>query len=376
MSVWVRVNKVPLIFLGGVSDLTWTETYPGGLFDTASFSMPQLDPGFSHPALVRGARVEILDGPVILGAGILSEPDRAGWAFNAVGLWRAGANYPPVTLDTTSGLEVQTMVPDAAVDYAIAHLGLPWIRRTSIGADFVVVDANGGGTSTDITSIGDLLDSSAIARGKRWMVAADGEVMMLTDPAAATYNVTPGTVQMASADDDYYSDLYGLYQVQALSADGVTVITVTAIVGVSDPVSAARFGRKFKVIDLTGLGIQYKGTTTSQQSRQRAWIAANLSARLAQTGGRLFYTDTIDAMPFQILRGGISVHPSFVHPGMMIRVHGVLDGDGKPTFGLFVDLVVGTVVHIRDDALLTLTPVDFTPRDFTSVLADAVEVGS
>src|SRR5690348_9828641 len=80
----VKVGGYWLHQIGAYSDLTITDRWPGGCFE-ASWTL-ELPVGYPHPALRRGASVQVLDGGLVVWSGILSEPDRSTWECVATGL--------------------------------------------------------------------------------------------------------------------------------------------------------------------------------------------------------------------------------------------------------------------------------------------------
>jgi len=378
-GVSVVIDGYDLKALSPLTDLKWTRTYPGGL-STISWSMPALDKRFTHPLLERGALCRLMYGPVPLGQScVLAEPDRTSWSFTAAGIFTLAANFPALAADVppsgyTTGLSVQTTDPDDATDYAIASLGLTWAgRRGSLGAAIVDDSTTDDSDLSTSVTLADLYAQACSRDGTQWVIGADDYVQILTPPAADAapdWIVVPDTLQMGTADDDYYSDLYGLYQLTRIK--GGNPVTLTAVAHVFDAASRERFGTRSKIIDLTARGAN-SDTSTTGANEWTDTIVDDLTARLAKSGGRLGYTSQLDLLPHQLLSpGGVEADPNLVTEGQKVRVFGVADPAGNASPGLFTDLIIGTADRSADDPGISITPVGFNDRNLTGLLADSV----
>lgn len=326
-------NGVPLAAIAAYGDLSYTFRYPGGLYEV-SWTM-DLPPDYRHPALVRGASVELMDGPLRMGQAELSEPDRESWQLVATGICRADEEFPALdaSLDATT-------VADDAVDWAISE-GLPWVRNDSLSST-----AYGAATTDGLNILSTLLDAVAESEGKRKWVDADGIVTFRDDPTTPKWHLTPGVAVLGTADDEYASRVYLRYE-----TGSATFATVVAI----DAAAEARWGRKFYPVDATARGVM---TTLRAQNTADAILAGG-KARLAWTTG-------IEASPFELTTaGGVPADLAVVRAGDMLRLHGMFD---DLTGRHYTDIVLAEVTYKPGDNVIQLSPMGLAARTMQSVV--------
>ena len=332
--------------IGAYSDLTIIDRWPGGNFEV-SWTL-ELPVGYTHPALRRGASVQVLDGGLVVWSGLLSQPDRSTWECVATGLSReaesGSSNIAYMALDGSGN---STSIPDVAIDAAIAR-GLPWVRRDSFSATAYTDNAD---NSEPLRSLGDLLDLVATEAGKRWAVWADGAVVLAADPTTPTWHLTPGAADLGYADDEYASTILGRY----LRKSDLTYQTV--IITDADA-EAARGHREFSV-DLTSLG----PITTAKATGIANGILAKGKSRLGWTNG-------IEAGAWDITTpGGVSADLTLINAGDMIRLHGIWD---ERLSVPYLDVVIGERRYTVGEQTVQLTPVDYQARTLASVVEDVV----
>ena len=337
-NLQMRVNGTWLSSVAPWGDLTYSTLADGGC-GQASWNM-QLPRGSRHRSLRRGGIVEVRAGTQNLFKGVLAEPDDndEGWAFHADGLYTEGTGYMAfdAALNTTS-------TPDTAIDQAIAR-GLRWNRPTSIGSTpFVNGDATEG-----LQSVPQLLDDYAQSVSKRSGVDAAGNVFMRSDPTLPTWHMTPGSGVFGLADDEYASDVYLRYFT-------TTLALATAHAG--DAAAAARFGRKEYAIDGRDLG-PLTGPVADGYA----------AGFVAKGASRLGWTNSLTPSRWQLTTaGGTPAFLPAVKGGQMVRLHGVLDDQGRPL--PYVDFVIGEATYSAADDTVTIAPVGLAARSLTDVLA-------
>lgn len=336
MSVQVRSGGWWLNDIAKSGELKWSHAAAGGCKD-ASFKM-DLPPTYSHSALQRGKIVEIRHGSPNAWQGFIADIDvEDGWTVNCLGLSALGKDY----LCFDSGMNT-TSTPNTAIDQAIAR-GLPWTRPNTVsGIAFAA-----GDTTTQLNYLGDLLDAWGNSRGRRWGVNAAGEVYGADDPTTPTWYLTPGVGRFGLADDEYASHLFVRY---LASGSGY------ATVAVSDPVAAAKFGRREYPVDATSRGIM-SGTD-----------AFDLGAGLLAKGkARQGYTNGVTVSKSQLITpGGTPACLPLVQAQQMVRAFGVPDEQGQTV--PYVDWVIGETSLEAGSDQITLTPVGLVARTLGDVL--------
>lgn len=346
-SEQVRVGGVWLASIAsvfGIGDLKYSFTADGDC-EQASWSM-NLSPSFSHSAVVSGALVEIRVGPSNIWSGVLDEPDSTddgGWSFSAAGFGAEVRDWICFDADLNT-----TSTPDVAIDGAIARSQFADFlsRPESLSAASFAV----GEETAALNRVGDLLDSWGRSVSKRWGVDPDGRVYAASDPTEPTWYLTAGSGQVGIAGDDYASDLFGRYQV-----DASTYATAT----VSDPAASAAHRREYPV-DLTSLGYIDEAKAVSV-----------LGGLLAEGKARYAWTKALTVSRLQLTTpGGTPAFLPFVRAGQMVRLFGVPDPQSlRP----HLDFVLGRTEYVAGANVITLSPVNLAARNLGDVLSLAVE---
>ena len=339
MSVEVYLNGRPLSTIGAYGDLKWSERFDGGCWE-ASWQM-EVRPGWHHPAIRRGADVEIRLGGHALWAGLMSEPDRDSWQIAATGLVREGERYMAMATDGTPARYLGESTVNAVDE------GLPW--------DYYPITfpshANPiqGEESDGLNTVSAMWTASAAAAGWFWGVGADRIPYALPRPTFPTWRVTPGVVALGLADDDYATHLRGRY----LKAD-LTRDTITRGDNGDPGTPSHRWGRSEESVDLT-----------PRKVMSEAQANATLDGMLAKIGPRPGYTNGLELTADQITRGGVRANLALIRAGQMVRLHGVRDElTGTPCH----DIVIGEVRHEAESQSVYIEPLGLAARNFTAVL--------
>lgn len=307
---------------------------------SASWAFPA---GTSHRALHAGATVEIFDGGVRVWKGILQEPGLDG-SMSARGLWTEGKDALAL-----NGSGASTTYVSDAVDAAKTRGALTW---GSHSLPFVPVDSDNKG----IFSVAGLLDEWAAKDGKRWGLDPNGNVLAYADPTTPSWHVPHAAAGrgLTPADDDFATDLYGVYLVAGEER---------AIVTVGDSAARTAYGRRVeRTVDLTNLG-----------PMSAAQATATLQNTLNLSAARLRFADGLDLQHGQITTpGGAPAPLSQVRAGQVVRLHGVKDPRGVNGIVNYTDVLIGKSAFDTSTQTLSIAPVDAAPRGF----GDALETSS
>lgn len=339
MAVEVFLDGRPLDTIGAYGDLKWSSRFDGGCWE-ASWQM-EVRPGWHHPAIRRGADVELRLGGYPIWAGLMSEPDRDSWQITATGLSREGERYAALNEDGTSARYVGE--PTAV---AVSR-GLPWNYRPigfPVHANPVQVSESDG-TNT----ISAIWTAAAAAAGWFWGVGPDRVPYAVPRPTVPTWRVAPGVATLGLADDEYATHLVGRYLTPTLTR-------ATAVVGDSGQpgTPSGLWGRSEKMVDLT-----------SRKAMTAADATATLDGMLVKIGPRPGYTNGLELTPDQITRGGVRASLALIREGQMIRLYGVQDeATGLP----FHDIVIGEVRPDLAAKTVYIEPLGLAARNLTAVL--------
>lgn len=336
MSSGVRVNGLPLSAIGPWSGLAWATNERG--LETVEWTM-DVPRNFTHPALRRGATVELTYGSKRLGLGMLSAPDYEAQRFAATGLAR------------DAGFKVAgTNVIEDAVSGAISR-GMPWRGSTLTGT----VAASPTSDGRSMVMLDQLLDQAG-----SWWVDEDGVGRWATGSTDIDWHLSPGVGALGSTDDGLLSTLWGWY-VSAVAGDPAEP---TAWAQTSASV-AAPYGAVEDAVDLTDAGLLSEGTAQ-----------AALATLLSQRGdGALRYTNGLRVTEDEVTtRGGARADLRLMRNGHRCRLHGLLDQNGDMRYGAHVDFTIATTRYEEGSRYIDVTPVGMAERTNLADLAVAVAV--
>lgn len=330
----VRVDGAWLHAIAPWGDLSWSHSWPGGCKD-ASFGA-YFKPGERHPALTRGALLEVMDGPSAVWSGTLDELDWRAGEFKALGLVYDADDYPCI-----DGAGNATAVLATAVDQAIVD-GWQVSRGSSISLTPYVDAAEG------LNSVAALAASQSDELGQRFAVRADRVVVMEADPTTPTWHISPGVVDLGLASDDYASTIVVRYQ---------TTTGPYATSKRTDAAAAARFGPKFMGVNATVLG---------PISAARADAIGD--GHLTKGRARLSWTSAVDISPNELLTAGGSPAPlEMVVAGQMVRIHGIYDDLSYLAGRTHLDVVIGETSYVAGAQTIRLAPVGTAAEDFAGI---------
>lgn len=300
--------------------------------------------GQRHPALVRGARVEIYLGSICVWAGVLSEPDWESGEMVALGSSREGEQAPALTSGGKS-----TTKPNTGIDQGIARGVLTWTRIGDFGSTAVGNDDDEGG----IYSIRSLLDAWADENLSGWHVGPDRRLVVKvpteTDPA---WFVVPGSGELGSADDDRVDRIFVRYQSSTNGRLATTSYPAASVVGGIE-----------QTLDLTDRGRMT--STKATNIAQREW--SKLQGRNGWTNGLTLTVGQVTT------RGGIPADLALIRAGDAMRLLGVRDDRG---LAHNTDVIIGETEYDWDEGSIQLNPVGMAARGETSVLEQVGEIAA
>lgn len=332
----VFVAGRPLSTIAPWGDLKWSERFDGGCWE-ASWEM-RVRHGWRHPAIRRGAAVEVRIGGHRAWGGLLSEPDRDSWQMIATGLSREGERFTALATDGTAGRYVGESTTNAIA------AGLPWDYRavTFPAHSDPVQSEESDGTNT----VSNIWTAAANAAGWYWGVGADAIPYALPRPTLPAWRVAPGVVELGVADDEFATHLVGTYLTAAFAFARTTRGNAEA---------AARWGRVEKPVDLT-----------TRQTMTLAEANATLDGMLAKIGPRPGYSTALEIGPGEITTmGGTRAHLPLIRAGQMVRLYGVDDEvAGMP----YHDIVIGEVRHEAASQTVYIEPLGLAARNLAAVL--------
>lgn len=299
----------------------------------ASWSIPIVG-NWRHPALVRGARVEIYLGPIVVWSGTLEEPDWDAGTFVATGASRDSENA--LALDGSGN---SSTAPNTVIDAAIARGVLPWTRVGDFGTA-AVGDSNGG-----LVTITSVLDAWAQENNSRWYVNEQRQ-LVISPVTEATFDwlIVPGSGVMGSASDDRADRIAVRY------ISTTTGMRATAFYPASTPAGGVE-----SPMDVTDRG----GITPA--------VAATIAqAEWEKLQGRSGWTNGLTLTRGQVTtKGGTDADLAFIKAGQTMRLLGVPDARG---LSQNTDVVIGDTSYDWTDDQVQLNPVGLAARDDESSL--------
>lgn len=284
--------------------------------------------GVRHPALVRGALAELMDGPAVKWAGVVSDIDWNGGRVTCNGIAYEAARYPALDGSGNASANPRTV--------ANANLTRGW---SILSVDSSVPNTNFTDAAEGSNDQTALFDAFTDQEGERWYVGADRVLRWASDPTTPTWHIRPKVVDLGVADDDYVSAVAVRYQAS-------TTTYATALR--EDTAVTAKFGYRVFMHDITAYGVV-------------AALKAQLigDGILAKGRARLGWTSSIEVTPTELLTsGGVPGDLTMVEGGrQLLRVHGLYDDvkwlDGQT----YLDVVIGESVHTDGSGVITLSPV-------------------
>lgn len=199
----------------------------------ASWKIPKTIDGWTHPALVYGARVEIMLGPIVVWSGTLDEPDWDAGTFTATGAYREA--------ETTLGFDTlgnASAKPNEAIDTAITNGDLTWTRIGDFG-NTAIGDLSGGPVS--LTSI---LDGWAKQNpGYRWYVNDLRQLdKVQISEAVPKWHIVPGSGVLGSASEQRVDRIYARYIDSATGARATTMYPTTGTAKIKKTAVLTKYG--------------------------------------------------------------------------------------------------------------------------------------
>lgn len=306
-----------------------------------------------HP-LVRNARVELYDGPLLIWSGVLSQPDWDYLRFRAVGMARLAEGAE--CLNSGGGV---TSKPNTAIDRAIVRKVVPWVRGHNFGDTPIAGDDGAAGVDDpDPGKLSELLALWELEQsdGGKWHVAPSGLVTkVVEDVTKPLWSVLPGIAQVGASDDEvtdrvflrYYSSSAGQYRTASYPA-------TTPEGGVERRAS-----------------ITHLGPMTST----RATAIAEGMYRRAQEG-RVGFTNGIEVTSRQLIdRGGHFANLAQVLGGHPVLVQDTPDPRGSSA-GMDFVFVIDETRWRPAEGVIQLNPVGLVARTWEQVMEEANAKGA
>lgn len=300
-----------------------------------------------HP-LIRNAAVELYDGPLLIWAGSLSQPDWNSLRFVAIGIAELGDGA-----ECLSGGAV-TSKPNPAIDSAISREVVPWIRGYDFGDDPIAGDDGAAGVDDpEPGKLGELLDKWELEDedGGKWHVAPSGLVTKrVEDVTKPLWFVRPGVAQVGAADDDVTDRVFLRYFSSTAGRSRTA----------SYPAATPRGGVERRA------SITHLGPMTST----RATNIAKGMYRKAQEG-RIGFTNGIEVTSRQLSdRGNHDANLAQVLAGDPVQVQDTQDPRGSSA-GLDFAFVLDETRWRPADDVIQLNPVGLVSRSWEQVVIDA-----
>lgn len=341
-QVWVA--GVPASSLGYVSDVEWSSVWaegPSGCQE-ASFTIAA-GPRHQIRQLARGADVQLRVGPATFWRGqvITSERVDSGLRVTAHGIARFANDYGALSGGTSS-----TMVQTAATE----AIGRGW--RAVAGA--FPSWAGTRLTSTDplaLVSLQTLLTEGCNLNAVKWTVWEDRILRFESDPTAVRWVTRPTSGALGLADEDYYTHITVLY----LSTSNARLTETRG-----NDALAAKYGRREKLVDFTGLGQATSATAGF-------WASSRLALSLPRIGWNEALEVELAALT---TLNGIPAHPAQIRAGQRVRLDGVMEDQGAVNASLSTVITLGEVKYADGSPTITLSPVGLPARDLSAVVAD------
>lgn len=298
-----------------------------------------------HPALVRGAAVDIKLGPTPIWVGTLTEPNWDSGDLTAVGCYSQtnGALC-------FNGSGQTSTVPNTVIDQAISRGGLGFTRRDDFGSTAI---GSADDTAKSYTYLSELLDAWADENNSGWAINQRRQLIItgaptVTDPR---WYVAPGVGELGQADGDRTDRVFVRYYK-----------TGGALGTASWPAATPPNGIE-RAVDATSRG-QLASTDAACLTR-----ATNIAKGIyTKTGaGHSGWTNGLELDRTQVSTpGGGPARLGFVRAGDTMRLLGVPDPRGTDHH---VDVVIGDTETDWDARTVQANPIGLAARSFEDVIA-------
>lgn len=289
-----------------------------------------------HPALVYGAPVELMFGPIGLAPATLEEPDWDSGQFVALGSCRDGETAVSIT-----GAGANTTKPNTAIDAAIARGVVSWTRVGDFGTTEVGEADSAGG----LVSLQSVLDAWAQENDSNWAVDNQRNLVVApTDESTVDWLVMPGSGVLGSAAEERVDRIFVRY------IDSTTGRRAT----VSHP-AATPAGGVEKPVDITERGRMSAAKATT--IAQGMW--SDLQGRSGWTNGLTLKRGQVTTL------GSVEADLAFIKGGDTARLLGVPDQRGV---ALHTDIVIGDTDYDWEEDEVQVNPDGLAARDTESVL--------
>jgi hypothetical protein len=288
-----------------------------------------------HPALVYGARVDVMFGPVAMWPGALGEPDWDSGQFVAIGAARDGE-----TAMALDGAGNASTAPNTVIDAAIARGVLSWTRVGDFGTTPV------GDATSGLVTVQSVLDAWAQKNGSRWKVNRQRQLVIEpVDETNPKWSITPGSGSLGTADEDRVDRVFVRFTNSTTGArDMASYPTTTPVGGIEKP--------KDLIVNRAPM------TSAAAQAEAQA-IWSELAGRSGFTSGWTLTRGQVTA------KGGPIADLAFIEAGDAVCALGASDPRGV---ALNTNVVLGETDYQWAEDELQANPVGTAARDTEAVL--------
>ncbi|MCR1785294.1 hypothetical protein KVF89_22330 [Nocardioides carbamazepini] len=288
-----------------------------------------------HPALVYGALVEIMLGPIVIWSGTLEEPDWDEGRFIAI-----GASRDAETAMSLDGSGNSSTTPNTVIDAAIARGVLSWTRGVSFGTT-PIGDADSG-----LVTVRSVLDVWAQKNSSRWLVNEQRQLTIApTDESDPKWYVAPGSGVLGSASEDRVDRVFVRFTNVATGAQDIA----------SYPASTPTGGIEAP-----------KDLVTGRAPMTLAAAQAEAASIWNEQQGRSGWTNGLTLTRGQVTtKGGGIADLALIKAGDAIRLLGVPDARGVAHN---TTIVIGDTDYDWTDDEIQINPVGLAARDPESAL--------